>query len=441
MYRTAQEDLLKWKDSADRMPLILSGVRQCGKTHLLKEFGSKNYDGVAYVNFEESPNLARHFDADLDPHRIIADLSISLNASIRPGETLIVFDEIQACARALASLKYFCEDAPEFHVACAGSLLGVRLSEPASFPVGKVDFIDLRPMGFREFLLANGEDALCDRLSSSGFIGVPEPFSSRLETHLRHYYAVGGMPRAVSEWVSSKDFVAVEKIQKGILRSYAGDFGKHAAKDLSELDLIWRSIPAQLSRENRRFIFSHVKSGKRARDLEHALGWLVSAGYVHKVRKISRPGIPLSMYSDETIFKIYFADVGLLRALAGVPPGLVFESGGEHAHFKGALAENFALNELLLLGKDPFYWRADSGEEVDFVDVFGLEPAPIDVKSEDNRRSRSLKRYMAEYSPKRAFRIGMGAGSEGGGITDVPLWAIWLMGGATGGGAGEGLPQ
>ncbi|MDR3283460.1 MAG: ATP-binding protein [Candidatus Methanoplasma sp.] len=427
MRRLAYDDLVRWKDGPRRKPLILSGVRQCGKTYLLKEFGKKNYENTAYINFEDTPGFASVFDMDLDPRRIVGEISLFTNKPVHPEKTLIIFDEVQFCGRAITSLKYFCENAPEYHVACAGSLLGVRLSRSGSFPVGKVDFIDLLPMGFLEFLMANGEEMLCNHLRESYKGRLSTPLTAKLETCLRHYYVVGGMPEAVSEWVSSKDVVAVEDVQKKILRSYAEDFGRHAAEDLNELTLIWRSIPVQLSRENKRFIFSHVKTGKRARDLEHALEWLVSAGLVHKVRKISRPTIPLSAYSDETIFKVYFVDVGLLRVLAGVPPAFIFDAGGEYSHFKGAVTENYALNELKILGKDPYYWRSKGDAEVDFVDVFGSLVVPIEVKLELNRKSKSLAQYVKEYDPKNAVVISMNNAGNGNGVAGVPLWAVWMI--------------
>jgi predicted AAA+ superfamily ATPase len=427
MRRLAYDEQAAWKDRHHRKPLILSGVRQCGKTHLLREFGEKNYENTAYVNFEDSPESVHIFDGNLDPHRIVDDLGLFMNMSIRPGKTLIILDEVQFCGRAITSLKYFCENAPEYHVACAGSLLGVRLSLSGSFPVGKVDFIDMHPLGFREFLMANGEDMLCSRLIESPKEKPAAPLTAKLERYLRYYYVVGGMPEAVAEWVSSKDITAVENVQKNILRSYAEDFGRHAAEDLNELTLIWRSIPVQLSKENKRFIFSHVKTGKRAKDLAQALEWLISAGLIHKVRKISRPAIPLSAYSDEMIFKIYFVDIGLLRVLAGIPPAFIFDAGGEYSHFKETMAENYVLNELKLLGKDPYYWRSKGDAEVDFVDVFGLRIVPVEVKAETNSKSKSLAQYIREYGPKTAITASMNDSVSVNGAVGIPLWLVWMV--------------
>ena len=294
MRRLAYDQLLEWKSSPFRKPLLVKGVRQCGKTHLIKEFGKSNYDNIVYLNFEDDPGLCIHFEKDLKPLRIICDLGIYLGISIKPENTLIIFDEIQYCKCAITSLKYFNENAPEYHIICAGSLLGIRPSGPYSFPVGKVNFLDMHPMNFYEFILANGEEKLCDYLTNSIEGGETfEAFVPKLEEYYRHFLIVGGMPEAVSEWICNHDITSVENIQKEILRAYVDDFSKHAGGEVNELMQIWRSIPQQLSKENNRFIFSHVKKGKRARDLEHSLEWLISAGIVHKIKKIAAPSIPL----------------------------------------------------------------------------------------------------------------------------------------------------
>jgi predicted AAA+ superfamily ATPase len=250
---------------------------------------------------------------------------------------------------------------------------------------------------------------------------------SKLEMYMKHYLSVGGMPEAVAEWTSSKNIEKTEKILRAILRSYTDDFSKYASEDINELTMIWRSIPEQLSRENRRFIFSHVKTGKRARDLEHALEWLISAGFIHKVCMISRPHVPLSAYSDENIFKIYFCDVGLLRVMAGVPTEFLFKQSDEYAQFKGAVAENFVLNEMKVLGKNPYYWRSEGKAEVDFVDMLGTKIVPIEVKAETNARSKSLTEYIRTYDPETAVKVSMNPPSGSKGIVTIPLYMVWKL--------------
>ena len=428
MRRLAYDQLMAWKNSPNRKPLIVQGVRQCGKTHLIKEFGRRNYSNVVYLNFEGDPGLNMHFERDLDPARIIRDLGIYFGISIRPESTLIVLDEIQYCKPAITSLKYFNENAPEYHVICAGSLLGVRSAESYSFPVGKVNFLDMYPMNFYEFLLANGEEKLCEYLTQLRPNEKNQSFVSKLEEYYRHFQIVGGMPEAVVEWVRNHDVISVENIQKEILRTYVDDFSKHAANEVNELTLIWRSIPQQLSKENSRFIFSHVKEGKRARDLEHSLEWLISAGIVHKVNKIVAPSVPLSAFSDEMNFRIYFADIGLLRVLSDIPVRFVFESGDEFKHFRGALAENYVLNELIVSGKAPFFWKSSNDAEVDFVCMFGSLVVPVEVKSDRNLRSQSLTKYVSEYGPKRSVKISMNPNfTDDGEKVRIPLWLAWRI--------------
>ena len=427
MRRLCYDQLIEWKNDPRRKPLILEGVRQCGKTYLLNEFGSRNYDDVAYFNFEDNENLSSHFERDLDPRRIIEELSLLISRPIVPGKTLIIFDEIQFCGRALTSLKYFYEKTPNHHVVCAGSLLGIKLSTPHSFPVGKVNRIRMFPMNFFEFLLANGEEMLCDHLNSLSIAErVPDTIEAKLIDYLKIYYVIGGMPEVVYVWVSTKDISAVEKAQDEILNDYVDDFGKHAAKDLNELTMIWRSIPEQLSKENKRFLFSRVKEGLRAKDLESAMEWLISAGLVHKVCMISAPMVPLSSYSDETIFKMYFSDVGLLRRLAGVDPGFIFDNNDKYKHFKGAVAENHVLNELLFMGKSPYYWKSEGIAEVDFIDNFGTKTVPIEVKAETNTKSKSLTRFIDLYHPECAIKISMNNIGKNG-IIGLPLWLVWRI--------------
>lgn len=428
MDRTFTKELHKWKEDKDRKPLLLKGVRQSGKTYLLKEFGKKTYADCAYFNFEGNEPLQKCFDRDLDPQRIISELGVSHRRAIKPGETLVIFDEIQFCNRALTALKYFCEDAPQYHIACAGSLLGIALSKPLSFPVGKVDLRVLRPLGFYEFMLANREEELAGFLSELPVDKeIPEIFTVRLEELLRNYYVAGGMPEAAAKWIETKDVAEVEAVQRRILDAYELDFAKHApATDVPKLNLIWKSIPNQLARENGKFIFGHAKPGARAKDLEDALEWLIAAGMVYKVVKIEKPFMPLSAYANPAYFKLYAPDVGLLRKMAGLPAEAVFQGPETYREFKGALTENLALTELLNADFDmPFYWKSVNTAEVDFVAQFNGHIVPIEVKAGRNR-ARSLAEYRKKYSPAISVKTSLEnvCGKE---VKSVPLYMLWRL--------------
>ena len=401
MKRTITESLLRWKNRDDRKPLLLQGVRQCGKTYILKEFGKENYDDVAYFTFEKNPSLHDFFQTDLDPKRLLEELSFIHGKKIEPGKTLLILDEIQLCNRALTSLKFFCEDAPEYHVACAGSLLGVMLSRPHSFPVGKVNRLKMYPMTFKEFLLANSEELIVEHIDMNYPARmISAPVADKLMTYLNQYFVVGGMPAAVRSWIDKKDIELVEEILSDIIDDYTQDFSKHALESLTKLTLIWRSIPIQLARENRKFVFGHVKTGMRAKDLEDALEWLVDAGLVYKVKKLEKPEMPLSMFADNMNFKIYLADIGILRKVAGISPKFIFSEDKEYDKFRGAVMENYALTELIAsLGEIPYYWRSDGVAEVDFVTQMDGAAVPIEVKAGDNK-SRSLTEYIKRYKPK-----------------------------------------
>lgn len=415
------EKLIAWKNSPDRKPLLLQGVRQCGKTYLLKEFGSLYYDDVAYFSFEDTPSLKEKFERDLHPKRIVKELGIMRNKTIGPQNTLIIFDEIQLCGKALTALKYFCEDAPEYHIACAGSLLGVALTEKTSFPVGKVEFLTLRPLGFYEFLLADGKGLLAESLRD-GSSGI-EAFEGELRDKLLDYYIVGGMPEAVDRWISSGcDLEKTETVQQYILDSYEADFAKYApSKDFPKLSAIWRSIPVQLAKENSKFIFSQVRNSWRAKDLEDALEWLVRAGLAYKVTKTDMPFIPLSAYADYTFFKLYMCDVGLLRKLSGLPASVIYDNSLAYREFKGALAENFVLCELMNQYREtPFYWKSSNRAEVDFVLQDGADIVPLEVKAKRASHARSLDEYCKRFSPRKAFVISM-ENKEG----TIPLYMMW----------------
>lgn len=426
MKRLVIDELVKWKESTNHKPLILKGVRQCGKTYILKEFGKEHYENVAYFNFEQDKSLSRVFDNDFDIKRIVYELSIISKSKIEQGKTLIIFDEIQECGNALTSLKYFNENGNGYHVACAGSLLGIALHKNVSFPVGKVDFITLYPMSFYEFLIAAGEESLYEYLITFKGKSVSEAIAPKIINLLKQYYVVGGMPEVVDNWIKNQDIQEVEQIQQQIISSYELDFAKHAdIKDFPKLTAIWSSIPNQLSKPNSKFIFSQVKKGYRAKDLEDALEWLVDAGLVYKVTKIEKPYIPLSSYADSSFFKIYLSDVGLLRRMANVPADVILDSSSIYSEFKGAVTENFVLNELTKTLRAPlYYWTSDNSAEIDFVVQSNSCVVPIEVKSETNVKARSLSVYIDKYQPKYAIKTSMKSDVGGDRIYQLPLYLI-----------------
>jgi predicted AAA+ superfamily ATPase len=427
MERLISGALAAWKNDGARKPLILRGVRQCGKTWVVRAVGRRFYQDIAYFTFEGNEALARSFEGDLDPRRIITELGILRKKPIEPGTTLVIFDEIQFCNRALTSLKYFCEDAPEYHIACAGSLLGLALSKPLSFPVGKVELLTLRPLNFYEFLLASNEEMLCDYLENLGAgEKVSGTFVTKLEQYLKSYFICGGMPEAAASWIEHKDIEKLETIQQRILDSYELDFAKHApGRDFPKLQAIWRAVPGQLAKENAKFIFSQVKTGSRARDLEDALEWLIGAGMIYKVAKIEKPFLPLSAYADQSFFKIYLADIGLLRKMSSLPAQAVFEQGDNFLEFKGALTENYVLCELIQARNEvPFFWRSGNSAEVDFIIQSNADIVPVEVKSGKNERSKSLAEYIKRYAPRRAVKTSLNNFDK---IT-VPLYMLWKIG-------------
>lgn len=424
MKRILADRLAEWKNSVSRQPLIIKGVRQCGKTYLLKEFGKNHYEDCAYFNFEGNDVLQNIFENDLNTERIITELSVIRKKAILPQKTLIIFDEIQFCNRALTSLKYFCENAPEYHIAAAGSLLGIALAKPLSFPVGKVDFHTLYPMNFYEFLLASGEDLLCGQLENlPASKPVPIAYIAKLEAYLKNYYMCGGMPEAVNSWVTEKNIEKLDAILQKILDSYELDFAKHApANEFPKLSAIWHSIPVQIARENGKFIFSQVKKSLRAKDLENALEWLISAGMVYKVAKIEKPFMPMSAYADFSFFKLYMADIGLLRRISKLPAVVFLEGSDVFKEFKGAIAENFVLCELVnKSGETPFFWKSGNTAEVDFVIQSGMDIVPIEVKSASNARTRSLAEYVKKYAPNRVIVTSL----KNIGGNHIPLYMLW----------------
>lgn len=430
MKRDAYQDLLAWKKSARRKPLLLKGARQTGKTYLLKEFGRREYEGVCYFNFEEEPGLKELFGASLNPQKLLLNLSLFLKKDIRPGRDLIVFDEIQASNEALNALKYFAEDANDYHVAAAGSLLGVKLSTQKSFPVGKVNFIHLHPMTFLEFLDAMGESRYRGLLQQ---LAAPEPlaapFHDELVSLLKRYCVTGGMPEVIDGCGRSTNLFEARGVQKEILSSYVLDFAKHApSSDIPKLGLVWNSIPAQLARENRKFMFSAVRPGARAREYENALMWLEDAGLIHRAFPVAAPRMPLSSYADRDAFKVYAVDVGLLGAMSGLPPGVLVEGNRLFTEFKGALTENYVAQQLISCSESElFYWTSQARAEVDFVCQVDDIICPIEVKGGGNTRARSLAAYASRYRPAWMASATLQNFSRSGSRINVPLYAVGIL--------------
>ncbi len=409
MDRTALQDLLAWKASPKRKPLILKGVRQSGKTWLLQHFGATQYRDTAYFNFDEQPDLKQFFELDKDPARILRNLSIVHGAPIEAGSTLLILDEIQECNAALNSLKYFCEDAPEYHVACAGSLLGIALSKPAGFPVGKVDFLGVRPLSFTEFLRGIGEGDLADFTQSIDSLEpLPDLFFNRLAEHLKYYFITGGMPEVVEGWRDTGDVAIVQKTLSNLLDAYERDFAKHAERSAyPKLSLVWHSVPSQLARDNKKFLFRAVKEGARAREYEDAVQWLCDAGLTYKLFRVEKPGLPLPAYDDLSSFKLYACDVGLLRRLSGLAPSAFAEGPRLFTEFKGALSENYIVQALdPQLDALPRYWTdGRSRAEVDFAVQIENEIIPIEVKAVTSTDSRSLAAWAERFPEHGDLRV------------------------------------
>ena len=433
MERTLMQDLIIWKDNPDKKPLIVQGVRQCGKTFLIEEFAKRYYSDVVYYRFDKDSKIKGYFEQDLDPKRIIKDFGLARGKSIKPHETLIIFDEIQECGNAVTSLKYFYEDAPEYHIISAGSLLGVAMKKGTSFPVGKVEFLTLYPMNFYEFLYAQNE-MLAEELNNSSFEdSIWMSFRNELLEKLRDFHAVGGMPEAVQVWLDTKSIEEVEKKQDEILLAYQKDFVKYAdTRDYPKISAVWQSIPSQLGKENRKFIFSRVKKGWRAKDLEDALQWLIGAGLIYKVEYVEKPNYPLSAYSDHTFFKLYMSDIGLLRRHADLPAVIVFHDTPEYKEFKGAMAENYIACELKRMygktrDKNLYYWSAEgSGKaEVDFIvqdDGRGYI-VPIEVKSGSAKHARSLTQYSMRFNPEKSVLTSLDEMTQ----RNIPLYSFWKL--------------
>ena len=425
MQRFITEELIKWKNSKDRKPLILKAARQVGKTYILKDFGSKYYDNVAYFNFDHDDGLASLFLNTKDPKRIIEQLSLVNGKKINPVSTLIIFDEIQECPNALNSLKYFCEEAREYHVVCAGSLLGIRLSK-TSFPVGKVDFLNLYPMTFSEFLIADDSENLVEVMrKTSEIVNIPKIFEDELIEKLKTYYIVGGMPEVVYSWVNDKDIEKVNKIQHNILSAYENDFSKHTdASEANKISLIWNGIPSQLSRENKKFVYQVVKEGARAREYEGALNWLNDANLITKCYLVNKCAFPLKAYYDLSAYKIYMNDVGLLRRMSNLDSSIILKENKLLEEFKGAFTENYVANVLnYLFDEAPNYYTFDRNE-IDFVIQKNNKIIPIEVKSDKNTNHNSLTKYNTKNDNEISLRFSLNNLSKDGKIVNIPLYFI-----------------
>lgn len=425
MKRFIAEKLVKWKESKNRKPLILRGARQVGKTFILKEFGEKYYDSVAYFNFDHDDGLSSLFNNTKDPKRILEQLALISGKKINPETTLIIFDEVQECPDALNSLKYFKEEAPSYHVVCAGSLLGIKLSK-TSFPVGKVEFLDMYPMTFSEFLLADNSENLVTLMKETKNIkAFPKIFEDMLIEKLKIYYIVGGMPEVVYSWVNDKDIEKVNKIQKDILDSYENDFSKHVdSKEANKISLIWNGIPSQLARENKKFVYQVIKEGARAREYEGALNWLNDANLIAKCYLVSKCSFPLKAYEDLSSYKIYMNDVGLLRRMSNLDSKIILEGNKLFEEFKGSFTENYVANVLdYLLNESPHYYTF-SRNEIDFVIQKSNKVIPIEVKSDKSTNHNSLTKYNNMNNNEMSFRFSLNNLNKDGKIINVPLYFL-----------------
>ena len=426
MYRTAIEKLFKWKESKNRKPLVIEGARQVGKTWLMNEFGKQAYKDVFYINFDSNSIMKDLFSIDLNIERIIMGLELYVGRKIDPSNSLLIFDEIQEVPRALSSLKYFYENAPQYHIVCAGSLLGIALHENTSFPVGKVDFLKLYPLSFKEFLISTHNKQYADLLEAGDFKTITI-FKQVYIDALKQYYYVGGMPEVVQNFIDNKDFNEVRNIQKQILFAYEQDFSKHAPLEVvPKIRMIWNNIPSQLAKENKKFIYGLLKEGARAKDYEVAIMWLLDCGLIHKVTRINGAGVPLCTYEDLKAFKLFMLDIGLLGCMAGLNQKTLLEGNNLFIEFKGALSEQYVCQQLKTIENlDIHYYTNDRGNcEVDFVADLKNNIIPIEVKAETNLKAKSLKTYCDKYKPKTAIRSSMADYKKEEWLINLPLYAI-----------------
>jgi predicted AAA+ superfamily ATPase len=429
MQRELLQILIKWKEKGDRKPLIIRGARQVGKTWLMKEFGKTHYKNIAYVNFETALSLHHIFESGFEVEKLIMALKIETGADIIPGETLIILDEIQECEAAITSLKYFQENANQYHIVAAGSLLGVASNKKRSFPVGKVDFLDLHPLSFSEFLLAVNEPQLLNLLQKKDW-GLITAFKSKYIDLLKHYYYVGGMPEVVLTYINEKDFKRVREKQLNILTSYEQDFSKHAPNEIvPRIRLVWQSIPSQLAKENRKFTYGNLKKGARAREFELAIEWLTNAGIVHKVNRCNKPGMPLIAYTVLSDFKLFILDVGLLAAMGNLDIHTLISEQSLFEEFKGALTEQYVLQQLRSIDQLPiYYWSAEKATaEIDFLIQYQNRIIPIEVKAAENLKAKSLKSYHQKFSPEMSIRTSLSDYRKEDWLVNLPLYACWTF--------------
>lgn len=427
MERTQIALLKEWKYSDNRKPMLIRGARQTGKTWLMKTFGKEEYEKCVYINFESNSRLRNLFEADFNLQRILLAIQIETGINVESHNTLLIFDEIQEAPGALTSLKYFYENAPEYHIVSAGSLLGVALARSTSFPVGKVDFLNLYPLTFYEFMQALGKDRFIELLKSNDWELIKN-FKDEYIELLRQYYYVGGMPEVVKRFSENRDFAEVRNIQKNILTAYEQDFSKHAPHEIvPRIRMLWNSVPAQLAKENRKFIYSIIKQGARAKDYELALSWLIDCGLLHKVNRATKPALPLKAYEDFGSFKLFLVDIGLLAAMGGLDVKTLLGKYGVFEEFKGALSEQYVHQQLITCHQDidVYYWSAENARaEVDFLVQLKAWVVPVEVKAEENLKSKSLRSFYQKYNPKISLRTSMSDFRKEGWLVNLPLYAI-----------------
>lgn len=424
MYRYAINNLIEWKNSPNHMPLIIKGARQVGKTWLMKEFGKTQYKKVAYISFDSNPRLDTLFQKDLDVKRLLDGLNIEIGFNITPKDTLIIFDEIQENPLALTSLKYFCENAPEYDIVAAGSLLGVAHHKGTGFPVGKVEYLNLYPLSFKEFLLAMNENQILELIDKNNF-EMQKVFKERIIDLLRRYCYVGGMPKAVLSFAQKQDYKLVRKIQKNILDDYESDFSKHISPEQVERTrLLWNAIPSQLVKENKKCVYGKIKQGARAKDFEIVLNWLIDSGLVHKVSRVSEPNMPLKAFEDVSAYKLFLLDVGLLGAMNDLDPRSLLENDKLFNDYNGAITEQYVLQEFKTLGVLPTFYWASNRAELDFLIQYQNNIIPVEVKATINLQAKSLKSFRQKFNPKISIRTSLADFEENNGLFNIPLYDI-----------------
>ena len=426
LYRKAIELLYQWKQRQNRKPLIIRGARQVGKTWLMREFGKTAYNKTVYISFDNNRQMDELFSIDMDIERIITGLELYAGIKIDAADTLLIFDEVQEAPQALTSLKYFNENAPEYHIICAGSMLGVALHKGTSFPVGKVEFLDLYPLSFTEFMRAMGKERFVELLEKGDF-GMATTFRHTYIDLLKHYYYIGGMPEVVQAFIDNRDFNEAREIQQRILSAYEQDFSKHAPNEIiPRIRMLWNNIPAQLTKENKKFIYGLIKEGARAKEYELAMLWLTDCGLVHKVHRVTTPNIPLKAYEDLKAFKLFLLDVGLLSCMVRLRQDTLLDGNDLFVEFKGALTEQYVLQQFITLKNImTYYWTNDrNSAEVDFTIDNGADIIPVEDKSEINLQAKSLKTYRDKYNPRISVRTSMADYKDEGWLINLPLWAI-----------------